>query len=75
MLLGQGQTLAILGPNGAGKSTLLKALAGNLPLSSGDRNEGEGLKLGVFTQARSTFKVTSTITVKDKSASRQVAYG
>lgn len=48
--LEKGQTLAILGPNGAGKSTLLKALAGNLPLSSGDRNEGEGLKLGVFTQ-------------------------
>lgn len=47
----QGQTLAILGPNGAGKSTLLKALAGILSLSKGERNEGEGLKLGVFTQA------------------------
>lgn len=46
----QGQTLAILGPNGAGKSTLLKALAGMLPLSGGVRTEGEGLKLGVFTQ-------------------------
>lgn len=42
--------MAILGPNGAGKSTLLKALAGILPLSGGDRTEGEGLKLGVFTQ-------------------------
>eukprot|EP00903_Cladosiphon_okamuranus_P014012 g13030.t1 len=48
--LEKGQTLAILGPNGAGKSTLLKALAGILPLSDGDRNIGEGLKLGVFTQ-------------------------
>eukprot|EP00752_Nemacystus_decipiens_P011899 g10551.t1 len=48
--LERGQTLAILGPNGAGKSTLLKALAGSLPLSTGDRHEGEGLKLGVFTQ-------------------------
>lgn len=51
----QGQTLAILGPNGAGKSTLLKALAGILPLSAGDRKEGEGLKLGVFTQAKPLF--------------------
>ncbi|CAN0018833.1 unnamed protein product [Pylaiella littoralis] len=49
--LEKGQTLAILGPNGAGKSTLLKALAGILSLSKGERNEGEGLKLGVFTQA------------------------
>ncbi|CAM9132684.1 unnamed protein product [Laminaria digitata] len=48
--LEKGQKLAILGPNGAGKSTLLKALAGVLPLSEGERNEGEGLKLGVFTQ-------------------------
>ncbi|CAM9810216.1 unnamed protein product, partial [Ectocarpus fasciculatus] len=49
--LEKGQTLAILGPNGAGKSTLLKALAGILPLSAGERKEGEGLKIGVFTQA------------------------
>ncbi|CBJ26283.1 ABC transporter, ATP-binding protein [Ectocarpus siliculosus] len=48
--LEKGQTLAILGPNGAGKSTLLKALAGILPLSAGERKEGEGLKIGVFTQ-------------------------
>ena len=47
--------MAILGPNGAGKSTLLKALAGMLPLSGGDRTEGEGLKLGVFTQASVLF--------------------
>lgn len=40
-----------MGPNGAGKSTLLKALAGVLPLREGDRKEGEGLRLGVFTQA------------------------
>lgn len=44
--------MAILGPNGAGKSTLLKALCGMLPLSAGTRKEGEGLRLGVFTQVR-----------------------
>ncbi|CAM9630342.1 unnamed protein product, partial [Choristocarpus tenellus] len=48
--LQKGQTWAILGPNGAGKSTLLKALAGSLPLSEGERKEGEGLQIGVFTQ-------------------------
>lgn len=57
--LEQGQKLAILGPNGAGKSTLLKALAGVLPLSEGERNEGEGLKLGVFTQVRKPFMLTT----------------
>lgn len=57
--LEQGQKLAILGPNGAGKSTLLKALAGVLPLSEGERNEGEGLKLGVFTQVRKHFRLTT----------------
>lgn len=31
-----GQIVAIIGPNGSGKSTLLKALAGQLPLQSGD---------------------------------------
>lgn len=46
----KGQTVAILGPNGAGKSTLLKALGGTLPISAGERREGEGLQLGMFTQ-------------------------
>jgi ABC-type branched-subunit amino acid transport system ATPase component len=34
------ELVAILGPNGAGKSTLLKALAGRLPVLSGDRRLG-----------------------------------
>lgn len=57
----KGQTLAILGPNGAGKSTLLKALSGVLPLSKGERVEGEGLKLGVFTQASGVFYYLGTV--------------
>lgn len=32
----EGETLAVIGANGAGKSTLLGALAGALPLTSGD---------------------------------------
>ena len=31
-----GETLALVGPNGAGKSSLLAALAGDLPLTSGE---------------------------------------
>lgn len=36
MCIGPGECAAILGPNGAGKSTLLRAIAGLLPLDSGD---------------------------------------
>lgn len=32
----EGETLAVIGANGAGKSTLLGALAGSLPLTSGE---------------------------------------
>ena len=35
MSLGPGDALAVVGPNGAGKTTLLRALAGLLPLGSG----------------------------------------
>lgn len=34
--VGAGETVGIYGPNGAGKSTLLQALAGLLPLASGE---------------------------------------
>lgn len=54
----KGQKLAILGPNGAGKSTLLKAMGGVLPLSAGERREGEGLQPGMFTQARVFSKLS-----------------
>ena len=48
--LERGMRIAVRGPNGAGKTTLLSALSGRLPLSSGNRVEGDGLALGVFTQ-------------------------
>jgi iron complex transport system ATP-binding protein len=39
-----GEVLALVGPNGAGKSTLLNAMAGDLPLSSGEiQVDGEPL--------------------------------
>ncbi|MGJ8516113.1 ABC-F family ATP-binding cassette domain-containing protein [Carnimonas bestiolae] len=48
--LAPGDRIGLLGPNGAGKSTLIKALTGDLPLLSGERVEGEHLKLGYFAQ-------------------------
>jgi ATP-binding cassette subfamily F protein 3 len=39
-----------LGPNGAGKSTLLKTLCGELPMQSGQRSQGEHLRIGYFAQ-------------------------
>ena len=45
-----GSRIALLGRNGMGKSTLVKALAGLLPLASGERIEGRGLAIGYFAQ-------------------------
>ncbi|KAF5838243.1 P-loop containing nucleoside triphosphate hydrolase protein [Dunaliella salina] len=44
------QRVLVLGPNGSGKSTLLKALSGSLPLWSGTRREGEGVRIATFSQ-------------------------
>jgi len=42
--LGEGDILAVIGANGAGKSTLLKAIAGQMPLTSGTiRLDGEDI--------------------------------
>ena len=46
----RGMRIVVRGPNGAGKSTLLSALSGKLEPTSGTREEGDGLELGVFTQ-------------------------
>ncbi len=45
-----GTRVGLLGPNGAGKSTLIKSLVGDLPQLSGQRAEGEHLKIGYFAQ-------------------------
>ncbi|QNM98336.1 ATP-binding cassette domain-containing protein [Chitinimonas koreensis] len=45
-----GARIGLLGRNGAGKSTLIKLLAGELPLSAGERVEGRGLAIGYFAQ-------------------------
>ncbi|OMH39673.1 ATP-binding cassette domain-containing protein [Motiliproteus sp. MSK22-1] len=42
--------IGLLGPNGAGKSTLIKSLVGEQSLLSGDRVEGENLRIGYFAQ-------------------------
>jgi ATP-binding cassette subfamily F protein 3 len=45
-----GARIGLLGPNGAGKSTLIKLMANSLSLSTGQRIEGKGLKIGYFAQ-------------------------
>jgi ATPase subunit of ABC transporter with duplicated ATPase domains len=49
------ERLAIVGPNGGGKTTLLKTLLGELPLVSGERFLGPGVKVGTMDQARELF--------------------
>ena len=48
--LAPGERVGIVGVNGSGKSTLLRAIAGQLPLSSGKRKEGVTVKLAYLTQ-------------------------
>jgi ATP-binding cassette subfamily F protein 3 len=45
-----GERIGLLGPNGAGKSTLLSAIAGELPLLTGQRLTAQGLSIGYFAQ-------------------------
>jgi ATPase subunit of ABC transporter with duplicated ATPase domains len=50
--LRRGDRLAIAGPNGSGKSTLIAALVGALPLASGRRFVGPGIRFGELEQDR-----------------------
>jgi ATP-binding cassette subfamily F protein 3 len=45
-----GDRIGLLGPNGAGKSSLIKVLSGGMQPLSGERQEGEALKIGYFAQ-------------------------
>lgn len=46
----KGEQMGVVGRNGVGKSTFLDALAGVLPLQSGEREVGETLVLGYYGQ-------------------------
>jgi ATPase subunit of ABC transporter with duplicated ATPase domains len=48
--LAPGERVGIVGVNGAGKSTLLRAIAGQVPLSSGKRKQGVTVRLAYLTQ-------------------------
>ena len=45
-----GARLGVMGRNGAGKSTLIKFLAGEIKPLSGQRIDGDGLRIGYFAQ-------------------------
>ncbi|WP_270886129.1 ABC-F family ATP-binding cassette domain-containing protein [Pedococcus sp. 5OH_020] len=48
--LAPGERVGIVGVNGAGKSTLLRAIAGQVPLTSGKRKQGVTVRLAYLTQ-------------------------
>ncbi len=53
--LAWGERAALVGPNGSGKTTLVEALLGTLPLASGTRWVGPGVRIGTLDQARAGF--------------------
>ena len=60
--LSYGERVALVGPNGSGKTTLLQALLGRIPLTSGQRTLGSGIRLGEVDQARELFAGDASVT-------------
>ena len=50
--LGWGERVALAGPNGSGKTTVVQTLLGRLPLASGQRYLGPGVRVGELDQRR-----------------------
>jgi ATPase subunit of ABC transporter with duplicated ATPase domains len=53
--IGWAERVALLGANGSGKTTLLRVLLGDLPIASGSRYLGPGVKVGELDQGRGLF--------------------
>jgi ATPase subunit of ABC transporter with duplicated ATPase domains len=53
--IGWQERIAILGANGSGKTTLIRAILGELPLTSGTRWIGPGVRVGEMDQGRGRF--------------------
>ncbi len=57
----RGDRLAIVGPNGAGKTTVLKLLLGEIQPDSGTVQQGTGLEVAVFDQARARLNLNESL--------------
>ncbi|MDR2698027.1 MAG: ABC-F family ATP-binding cassette domain-containing protein [Holophagales bacterium] len=57
----RGQKLGIIGLNGTGKSTLLKAIAGQIPLVTGQCRLGSQVRLGYFDQHHSNLDARNNV--------------
>lgn len=56
----KGDKIALLGPNGAGKSSLLRAFLGEIPVTTGQVRQVEGLSVGYFSQKRDILDPNKT---------------
>jgi ATPase subunit of ABC transporter with duplicated ATPase domains len=56
-----GERVHVAGANGSGKSTLIGALLGTVPMTSGARHVGPGVRLGTLDQARRAFERAPTL--------------
>ena len=76
--LAPGTRIGLLGPNGAGKSTLIKTLMGDLAPLNGERNTGEHLRIGYFSQHQlealdlEASAVTHIMRISPKATDQQV---
>jgi ATPase subunit of ABC transporter with duplicated ATPase domains len=61
LAIGAGERVHVAGANGSGKTTVVSALLGSVPLTSGTRHVGPGVRIGTLEQARGAFGAAPTL--------------